>query len=132
MAAFRYKMCGGALSVEEGASVAECPYCGTQQTLPRLSDERRKNLYERANHLRRNNEFDRARELYEEILNEDRTDAEAYWSIILCKYGVEYVEDPGSGGRVPTVNRGAVSLHLFGQRLPRGAGICGCGAAGGL
>lgn len=120
MATFRCKMCGGALSVEEGASVAECPYCGTQQTLPRLSDERRKNLYERANHLRRNNEFDRARELYEEILNEDRTDAEAYWSIILCKYGVEYVEDPGSGGRVPTVNR-MQFLSIFSDRDYRAA-----------
>ncbi|HOF69249.1 MAG TPA: CDP-glycerol glycerophosphotransferase family protein, partial [Ruminococcus sp.] len=62
-------------------------------------------LYERANQMRRQNEFDKASVLYESILNEDTTDAEAYWSLVLCKYGVEYVEDPESGKRIPTCNR---------------------------
>ena len=43
--------------------------------------------------------------IYEQILNEDSTDAEAYWSIVLCRYGIEYVEDPSSHRRVPTINR---------------------------
>ncbi|MBE7050672.1 MAG: toll/interleukin-1 receptor domain-containing protein, partial [Ruminococcaceae bacterium] len=42
---------------------------------------------------------------YEQILNEDNTDAEAYWSLVLCRYGIEYVEDPTSHKRIPTVNR---------------------------
>ena len=33
------------------------------------------------------------------------TDAEAYWSLVLCRYGIEYVEDPLSHRRVPTVHR---------------------------
>ena len=56
-------------------------------------------------HFRRNNEFDKAMGIYEQILNEDATDAEAYWSLVLCKYGIEYVEDPTTHRRVPTVNR---------------------------
>ncbi len=36
---------------------------------------------------------------------ENRKDAEIYWSLVLCRYGVEYVEDPNSQKRVPTVNR---------------------------
>lgn len=64
---------------------------GTQQTLPRLDDERRANLYDRANHFRRNSEFDKAMSIYEQILSEDTTVAEAYWSIVLCRYGIEYV-----------------------------------------
>ena len=105
MAIFKCKMCGGALEINNNETVATCEYCGTQQTLPKLDDDRRANLYDRANHFRRNNEFDKAMGIYEQILNEDNTDAEAYWSLVLCRYGIEYVEDPSSHKRIPTVNR---------------------------
>ena len=98
-------MCGGDLEIIECTSVAECQYCGSVQTLPKLDDDRRANLYDRANHFRRNNEYDKAMGIYEQILNEDANDAEAYWSLVLCKYGIEYVEDPKTHKRVPTVNR---------------------------
>ena len=104
MAIFKCKMCGGSLEINN-ESVATCEYCGTQQTLPKLDNDRRANLYDRANHFRRNNEFDKATGIYEQILNEDNTDAEAYWSIVLCRYGIEYVEDPATHKRSPTVNR---------------------------
>ena len=105
MALFKCKMCGGALEINNNETVATCEYCATQQTLPKLDDDRRANLYDRANHFRRNNEFDKAMGIYEQILNEDNTDAEAYWSLVLCRYGIEYVEDPSSHKRIPTVNR---------------------------
>ena len=105
MAVFKCKMCGGALDIAEGATVAECAFCGTKQTVPRLTDEKRANLYDRANHFRRIGDYDKAMSLYEQILSEDATDAEAYWSIVLCRYGIEYVEDPATHRRVPTVHR---------------------------
>ena len=105
MTVFKCKMCGGTLEIQNNESVAICEYCGTKQTLPRLDTDKRANLYDRANHFRRNNEFDKALSIYEQILNEDGTDAEAYWSIVLCRYGIEYVEDPMTHKRVPTVNR---------------------------
>ena len=105
MALFKCKMCGGSLEIAAGTTVIECEYCGTQQTLPKLDDEKRANMYDRANHFRRNNEFDKAMGIYEQILNEDGTDAEAYWSLVLCRYGIEYVEDPSTKRRIPTVNR---------------------------
>ncbi|MBQ2377904.1 MAG: TIR domain-containing protein, partial [Clostridia bacterium] len=105
MALFKCKMCGGSLEIAAGTTVIECEYCGTQQTLPKLDDEKRANMYDRANHFRRNNEFDKAMGIYEQILNEDNTDAEAYWSLVLCRYGIEYVEDPSTKRRIPTVNR---------------------------
>ena len=105
MAIFKCKICGGSLEIDSSQSVATCEYCGTKQTLPKLDNERRANLYDRANHFRRNNDFDKAMGIYENILNEDNTDAEAYWSIVLCRYGIEYVEDPATHKRVPTVNR---------------------------
>lgn len=98
-------MCGGTLEINNNESVAVCEYCGTKQTLPKLDDDKRANLYDRANHFRRNNDFDKAMGIYEKILNEDGTDAEAYWSLVLCRYGIEYVEDPATHKRVPTVNR---------------------------
>ncbi len=104
MAIFKCKMCGGTLEINN-ETVAVCQYCGTKQTLPKLDDDRKANLYDRANHFRRNNEFDKAMGIYEQILNEDGSDAEAYWSLVLCRYGIEYVEDPSSHKRIPTVNR---------------------------
>ncbi len=105
MPVFKCKMCGGTLEINENQTIATCEYCGTQQTLPKLDSDRRANLYDRANHFRRNNEYDKAMGIYEQILNEDSTDAEAYWSLVLCRYGIEYVEDPATHKRVPTVNR---------------------------
>ena len=75
MAIFKCKMCGGTIEFTEGATVGVCDSCGTKQTLPRLDDDRRANLYDRANHFRRNNEFDKAAAIYEQILTEDTTDA---------------------------------------------------------
>lgn len=105
MAIFKCKMCGGTLEFNPGDIVAVCDSCGTKQTLPRLDGDKKANLYDRANHFRRNNEYDKAMSIYEQILAEDNTDAEAYWSLVLCRYGIEYVEDPATGKRIPTVNR---------------------------
>ncbi len=105
MSVFKCKMCGGTIEFEQGATVGVCDSCGTKQTLPRLDDDRKANLYDRANHFRRGNDFDKAMGIYEQILNEDNTDAEAYWSLVLCRYGIEYVEDPVTHNRIPTVNR---------------------------
>jgi tetratricopeptide (TPR) repeat protein len=101
---FTCKMCGGKLKIQPGKKTAVCEYCGTLQTIPNL-DSKKENLYDRANHYRRNNDYDRALLMYEQILAEDKTDAEAYWSIILCRYGIEYVEDPATHKRIPTIHR---------------------------
>lgn len=105
MAVLICKMCGGNLEITEGMTTTKCPYCGTNQTLPKLDDEKRLRLYDRANHFRRSNDYDKAMAVYEQILSEDQTDSEAYWSIVLCRYGIEYVEDPNNHQRIPTINR---------------------------
>ena len=105
MAIFKCKMCGGTIEFEQGSTVGTCEYCGTKQTLPKLDDDKKANLYDRANHFRRSNDFDKAMAIYEQILSEDNTDAESYWSLVLCRYGIEYVEDPSTHKRIPTVNR---------------------------
>ena len=32
-------------------------------------------------------------------------EAEAYWGLVLCKYGNEYVDDPATGKKIPTCHR---------------------------
>ena len=75
---FQCKCCGAGLEFEKNATVAKCEYCGIIQTLPRLDDDKRKGLYARANYFRQNGDFDKAMIIYEQILHEDSTNAEAY------------------------------------------------------
>lgn len=105
MSVYKCKMCGGDLSVEEGKTVAECEYCGTHQTVSGADDEKRMNLYNNANRLRLNNEFDKAEVIYENIVAEFPEEAEAYWGICLCRYGIEYVDDPTTVKKIPTCHR---------------------------
>ena len=105
MSVLKCKMCGAALNVAPGQSVAECEYCGSPQTIPRITDSNRASQFERANAYRASMEFDRAMVVYEGILNEDPTDYEANWGSCLCRYGIEYVEDPRTHKRIPTCHR---------------------------
>ena len=105
MAVFKCKMCSGELEITEGITVVECEYCGTKQTVPTAKDENLHSLFNRANTLRIKGEFDKAEKIYEKIIGADETQAEAYWGLILCKYGIEYVEDPATFKRVPTCHR---------------------------
>lgn len=105
MAVFKCKMCGGNLEIQEGMTVCECEYCGSTQTVPTLDDEKKYNLFTRANRLRSSCEFDKAAGVYESIVAEFQEEAEAYWGLILCKYGIEYVDDPKTGKKIPTCHR---------------------------
>lgn len=105
MAIIKCKMCGGDLALTEGSTIAECEYCGTSQTVPNVQSDVLRNLFNRANNLRIKCEFDKAEQIYEKILQEDDTQAEAHWGIVLCKYGIEYVEDPKTYKRIPTCHR---------------------------
>lgn len=99
------KMCGGDLALEEGNSIGTCEYCGSTMTVPSIDDEKLANLYNRANHFRMKSEFDKAAVSYENIIAENMDSAEAYWGLCLCKYGIEYVDDPVTGDKKPTCHR---------------------------
>lgn len=105
MAIIKCKMCGGDLILTEGQTVAECEYCGSRQTVPTADSEKKLVQFERAERLRKNCEFDKAAGIYESIVSEFRTESEAYWGLFLCKYGIEYVDDPATGKKVPTCHR---------------------------
>lgn len=105
MAVFKCKMCGGDLNITEADKVVECEYCGTTQTVPSADNEKKMTLFNRANRLRLNNEFDKAAALYEQLIAEFPEEAEAYWGLCLCDWGIEYVDDPATGEKKPTCHR---------------------------
>ena len=105
MAILKCKICGGELSNWENQTLVTCEYCGNPQTIKVKNKEYIENLFQRANALRLRCDFDKAEKLYERIIEEDPKNAEAYWGIILCRYGIVYVDDPKTGKRLPTCNR---------------------------
>ena len=98
-------MCGGDLNVTETDAVIQCEYCGTRQTVPTADNEKKLNLFNRANRLRMASEFDKAAGIYENIIAEFPEEAEAYWGLCLCNYGIEYVDDPATAKKIPTCHR---------------------------
>ena len=105
MTVLKCKMCGGDLNVLDEQTVCECEYCGTRQTVPKADDEKKLKLFARAGRLLRACEFDKAAGVYEAIVADFDQEAEAYWGLILCKYGIEYVDDPATGKKIPTCHR---------------------------
>jgi len=112
MAVIKCKMCGGDLQIVEGNSVCECEYCGSKQTVPTADNEKKMTLFTRANRLLRNCEFDKASGVFESIVAEFPEEAEAYWGLVLCKYGIEYVDDPATGKKIPTCHRSSFDSVL--------------------
>ena len=106
MGSCRCKMCGGHIHYEADASVATCEFCGTEQTIVKSDDAKKVNLFNRANALRLQNEFDKAQITYDNILIDEPNNAEAHWGICLCRYGIEYVTM--NNKKVPTCHRTAI------------------------
>ena len=68
-------------------------------------------LFNRANVLRMKSEFDKAAEVYEKILQSSDREAEAYWGLILCKYGIEYVENLKTFKRIPSYHQASLMMQ---------------------
>ena len=112
MAIIKCKMCGGDMELSADQQCGTCQYCGSTTTLPRVDDEQRAAAFNRGNHFRRIGEFDKALAVYESIVREDDGDAEAHWCCALCRFGIEYVQDPDSGAYLPTCHRASFDSFL--------------------
>ena len=100
---FKCKMCGGELEIKEGEKIVECPFCGSKQTIALSSDTNALRLFERGNNLRARGEYDLAISVFENLVVQ-HPEAEAYWDLLLCRYGIEYVND-FDGSKKPTMHR---------------------------
>ena len=112
MAVFKCKMCGAQLEVEQGSTVATCAYCGSKQTVANADDERKEAMFNRANELRMRCEFDKALLAYQSILTTFPNEPEAHWGIAICRYGIEYVDDPITKTKKPTIHRASYDSIL--------------------
>lgn len=112
MAIIKCKMCGGDIALNEEKTFGTCEYCGSTMTLPKVSDDQRAARFNRGNHFRRQGEFDKALAVYESIVREDDADAEAHWCCALCRFGIEYVEDPNTFEYLPTCHRASFDSFL--------------------
>ena len=104
MGGLKCKMCGSNLDIGDSITVCKCEKCGTSQTVPDIEDDKELKLFERAGRLRFNCDFDKAAGIYNTITDSYPEEAEGYWGLILCKYGIEYADD-ASGKKIPVCHR---------------------------
>ena len=112
MAIIKCKMCGGDIELAADKTFGTCEFCGSTMTLPKIDDDQRAAAFNRGNHFRRIGEFDKALAVYERIVRENDTDAEAHWCCALCRFGIEYVEDPATYEYLPTCHRASFDSFL--------------------
>jgi len=112
MASINCKNCGGSLQLSEDRTIGTCDFCGSTMTFPKVDDEQRAAMFNRGNHFRRIGEFDKALQIYEQIVRDSEQDAEAHWCCALCRFGIEYVEDPATYEWLPTCHRASFDSFL--------------------
>lgn len=106
------KICGGNIEPTGDGTYGVCDHCGRTMTLPKVDDDQLAAAFNRGNHFRRIGEFDKALAVYERILQEDDKNAEAHWNCALCRFGIEYVEDPATYDWIPTCHRASFDSFL--------------------
>lgn len=95
MAAFICRYCGAPLELS-GTTVCECQSCNILQSVPLIDSAEKRELLTRAEQLRREQRYDKAIQLYEKMITLSPTDADLYWALALCRYGVLFFADGGS------------------------------------
>ncbi len=101
---FKCKACGATLNVNENDKIVTCDYCGTTQTIFLSNDEKILKMIARGNELRNSGDFDKAYNIFESAIVEKSDDSELYWNLVLCRYGITYVNDYDEKKK-PTINR---------------------------
>ena len=110
MSVFKCKMCGGDIELSTDKTFGTCESCGSVMTFPKISDEAKADAFNRGNYFRRLGEFDKALQVYEHIVQEEPGNAEAHWCCALCRFGIEYVEDPVTMEYLPTCHRASFDI----------------------
>lgn len=101
MSLYKCKMCEREIKTEPGQSLCVCKFCKTSQTLPVSDKDDITAILNRGNHLRQIREFDKAADLYKNLLRHIHNDPEIYWQLVLCLYGVRYKSDQEIGFMIP-------------------------------
>lgn len=93
MAAFICRMCGALLELPDMARTCKCKSCGVLQSVPFLDSEEKSEACKNAERLRREGHYDKALELLNDLIRLSPVDADLYWAVVLCRYGVSFSEN---------------------------------------
>lgn len=96
--AFKCKICGGYIELDDDKRVCECKCCGTRQTVCSDNEELLA-IVNRANGHRIKGEFAEAEADFRTIVLQYPAEAEGYWGLCLCKYGITYEAGDDSAQR---------------------------------
>ena len=112
MAIIKCKMCGGDMELSVDKTYGICEFCGCPMTLPDITDDRLVEAFNQGNYLRQIGEYDKALAIYERIVHEDYSNAEAHWCIALCRFGVVYEENAATYEWTPICRRARLENFL--------------------
>ena len=117
------KFCSGcgAPMVREG-NYFKCTYCPNVTPADVIDDI---NAVARANAWEslRKSDFERATELFEEIILKDKKDYESFWGLALAKASVVYVIDAEKDKKVPTLNNVSEDSFLQDKNVKTAIGL---------
>ena len=85
---YQCRACGGNVIPAPDGKTGICEYCGKKIVFPRKGYK----LMNQANALRARMEFEQAEALYQSLALLNPEDPEIWWSILLCRYGILYVQ----------------------------------------
>lgn len=94
MSAFICRFCGAPLELGN-STVCECRSCNRLQSVPLIDSVEKRELLARAEQLRSEQRYDKAIQLYEKMISLSPADADLYWALALCRYGVLFYADGG-------------------------------------
>lgn len=103
MAVMKCKSCGGNLTIEPGSAIAVCEYCGTRQTVPADREEwnagRPRAILgmEEGRRALESEEWKRAEEIFDRLLEDDANNASACVGKLLAQEGYKTLEDLVTG-----------------------------------
>ena len=101
-------VCGQEILFLPDQNTVVCRWCDRLNARPK-STPNMTNLMKYANELRNEGEFAEAQSRYRDVLAENLEEHEARWGLLLCKYGVMYVESAASKERLITCRRAQTS-----------------------
>lgn len=106
--------CGGDVFISPGGRIGICLSCMAEIPLPKENFVL-KDACSKANEYLSESRFDKALQMFQDILVQEPTESAACWGMALAYYGIEFVADPLSGEMLPTLHR--LSQESFSDHL---------------
>ncbi len=85
-------ICGGSINADESNSFGTCIGCGHSSAYPKADIKK----INRITYLRNSFRFNEAAKMASELVESHPDDSEAYWTLLLCEYGIQYVREGSS------------------------------------